>query len=42
MLMEAIQLTLPRFDLNEICGRRYTTDEIRISSEAFSKYLVRE
>lgn len=40
LLMEAIQLTLPRFDLNEICGRRYTTDEIRIINQIAATHAM--
>ena len=40
LLMEAIQLTLPHFDLNEICGRRYTTDEIRIINQIAATHAM--
>lgn len=40
LLMEAIQLTIPRFDLKEICGRRYTTDEIRIINQIAATYAM--
>ena len=40
LLMEAIHLTVPRLDLEEICGRRYTTDEIRIINQIAATHAM--
>lgn len=40
LLMEAIYLTVPRFDLKEICERHYTTDETRIINQIAATYAM--
>ena len=40
LLMEAIRLTVPRFNLKEICERYYTTDEIRIINQIAATYAM--
>lgn len=40
LLMEAIHLTVPRFDLKKICERYYTTDEIRIINQIAATYAM--
>lgn len=40
LLMEAIHLTVPRFDPKDICGRRYSTDETRIINQIAIAYAM--